>query len=323
MRKKDLLQFITDGKPIEQIPCGFWIHFSPDKYYGQAAVDAHVRYYEETGVPITKMMNEHLYRIGRKIERPKDWLAIKAENIEDSHYKDFLSEIHAFRKRMGEDVLILATIHGILVSACHATDGPGRFTDPDNTVTRHLKEDPETVAVGLEEIAATLQRLSLSCIEAGADGIYYAALGGEKHRFTEELFTRYVKPIETELLSKVIKKGLVFLHICKSNPRLPMYAGYPGQVVNWAEHNSSYSLSDGANIFPDKIIMGGFDNRSGTILTGTEDEIYEEMKGVIKKVNKDRLIIGADCTLPETTPTDQIHIAVKASVRISVDMLNK
>jgi uroporphyrinogen decarboxylase len=316
MKRNDLIKFIMNGQRQEQVPCGFWLHFPQDAQVGEAAVDAHVKYYKETGVPIAKMMNEHLYRLDRKMKTPKDWLSIRAENIEKSYFADFLREIRAFRNRMGEETLILATIHGIFVSACHATDGPGHSTDPNNTVTRHLKEDPESVSVGLKEMAITLQRLSLSCIEAGADGIYYAALGGEEHRFSQELFTRYIKPMEMELLGNVIKKGIVFLHICKDSPRLSMYNEYPGQVVNWAEHISSYSLRDGAAIFPDKIIMGGFDNRSGVLLSGSGDEIYARMSSVVKHVDRNRLIFGADCTLPGNTPTAQIRTVVETSRRI-------
>ena len=113
----------------------------------------------------------------------------------------------------------------------------------------HLKEDPDTVVNGLEKIATTLERLSLACLEAGADGIYYAALGGEKHRFSEELFNQYIKPLETRLLGNVMKKGLCFCTLQRQS-KPAMYADYPAHVVNWAVYDSSTAWLTVKEYFP-------------------------------------------------------------------------
>ena len=311
IKRKDLKEYLISGAPVESVPCGFWMHFPEESFYGEASIKAHMDYYEKTGVPLVKMMNEHFYQLGVEVKEPADWRNVKERDLADTPYPAFLEELRQFRERMGEDALILATIHGVLVSACHATDGPGHFTDPDNMITRHMKEDPESAAIGLQGIAHTLEKLCLACIEAGADGIYYAALGGEEHRFSEEMFNRYVKPLEVELLETVAQKGVVVLHICKDSPRLPMYRDYPCHVVNWAEHDSRYSLKDGAALFPGKRIIGAFDNRSGAMLSGTNEEMRREMERAVAEVGRDRIVIGADCTLPGTTGTERIRAAVE------------
>lgn len=311
MNKNELVKFLKNGTHDGEVPCGFWMHFKEDEQCGDKAVEAHVRYYNETGVPLIKMMNEHYFQIQEKIENSSDWRNITAKEISETNYRDYLQEISQLRERMGDDCVILATIHGVLVSACHATDGLGVFTDPENTVTHHLKENPEAVTAGLKQIAQVLKELSLACLKAGADGIYYALLGAEDHRFTTEFFTTYIKPIEVDLLQDVKKEGIVVLHICKDNPRLPMLKEYPAHVVNWAVNNGDYSLKDGAKIFDDKIIMGGFDNRWGTLLTGSDEEIGMEMNEISKAVGRKRLIIGADCTLPGTVDLNQIKRAAE------------
>ena len=253
-KREELLAFLKNGTPMRGVPAGFWMHFPVTAQHGGAAIDAHMQYYGETGVPLVKIMNEHPYRLAERIETPEDWRKVRPLKLEDTDYPAFLDEIRMLRARMGEDALILATIHGVLVSACHATDGMGKFPDLNNTITRHLKENPEATAVGLNAIADTLKRLSAACIEAGADGIYYAALGAEEERFSEALYTTYVKPLECDLLGSLMERGAVFLHICKDHPRLPMFQGYPCHVVNWAEHSSSYTLEDGAALFG---VVGG------------------------------------------------------------------
>lgn len=309
--REELKAFLEKGDSIKGIPSGFWMHFPESARWGEAAVAAHVQYYQQTHVPLMKMMNEHPLTISCTIEAPKDWRKIQAQKPEETDYKEFLNEIKEFRSRMGKDAFILATIHGVLVSACHATDGMGKFPDLNNTVTRHLKEDPDAVAVGLKSIAQTLERLSLACMEAGADGIYYAALGGEENRFTEELYTDYVKPLETELLSHVKEKGTVILHICKENPRLKMYGGYPCHAVNWAEHSSTYSLEDGMGIFPDQRLIGGFNNKEGVLLEGSQEALFTQVQRAAERIGRNKLIIGADCTLPGSTDLNRIRAAVE------------
>ena len=166
---------------------------------------------------------------------------------------------------------------------------------PDNTVTRHLKEDPAPVAAGLEAVAQTLDDLCAECVAAGADGIYYAALGGEEYRFDEALFVRYVKPLERMILENAHRRGLVFLHICKDRVRLPMYQGCTADVVNWATNECRYTLADGARLFPESVILGGFDNRGGALLSASPEELERQMRQMRESVGNGRFIVGADC----------------------------
>lgn len=315
-KREELLAFLKDGTPMQGVPAGFWMHFPPAAQRGSAAVDAHVQYYDQTRVPLVKIMNEHPYRLTERIETPEDWRKVRPLALEDTDYPAFLEEIRMLRERMGENALILATIHGVLVSACHATDGMGRFPDLNNTITRHLKENPEATAIGLSAIADTLKRLSAACFEAGADGIYYAALGAEEERFSEALYTTYVKPLECDLLGSLMNLGVIFLHICKDQPRLPMFQEYPCHVVNWAEHSSRYSLEDGAALFPRQRILGGFDNKGGLLFDGKTEQLEARISGVIDRIGRERTVIGADCTLPGTTDTDRIRSVVELCAKL-------
>lgn len=309
--REELIRFLKGERDIKGVPCGFWIHFPEGQRQGQASVKAHKEYYQRTQVPLMKMMNEHPLAINGAINRSEDWRHVEVFDIRKKGYQEYLEEIRAFRTEMGDNALILATIHGVLVSACHATDGMGRFPDMHNTITRHLKEDPESVSAGLWNIGKILKELSAACLKAGADGIYYAALGGEKERFSEELYTTYVKPIEIWILNSLMEQGIVVLHICKDNPRLTMYQDYPCHVVNWAEHSSSYTLKDGMNMFPNQKILGGFNNKCGLLMEGTEEECFDRIRDMMGQIGKQRLIIGADCTLPETIDLDKLHAIVE------------
>ena len=60
--------------------------------------------------------------------------------------------------------------------------------------------------------------------------------------------------------------------------------------------------------FPDKVIIGGFSNQEGSVLyTGTKEELQAETEKLVKEAGRERLIIGADCSLiPEKISYEKV-----------------
>lgn len=109
-----------------------------------------------------------------------------------------------------------------------------------------------------------------------------------------------MRPAEQSLLKQAEKKEdfSTFLHICKEETVLENYKDYPFDVINWAMHESNYSVDEAYQIFGNKVYLGGFDDRSGVLVEGDEKEIQTELTRIQQEFNGKRYIIGADCTLP-------------------------
>ena len=299
MDKRERLLATLQGEKTDGMLCGFWHHFNDSCKYGQASIQAHVEFFQYTDADILKVMNEHTYRIDCSIEQSSDWKKVKPSSFDTGPYPQYIEEFKALKKALPKDVPLFATVHGVLVSAYHATELPGNFSNPHNMVSRHLKQDPSSVAVGLQAIAETLILLCRQLVKAGADGIYYAALGGESYRFERSLFETYVKPYDKQVIDSINDlKAKSILHICKDKVVLPMYQGIQADIVNWAVHESEYSLSDGRLLFPEATLLGGFDDRSGVLVEGSKAEIEQEVEVIVAEAGRKRFIIGADCTLP-------------------------
>ena len=135
--------------------------------------------------------------------------------------------------------------------------------------------------------------------KSGADGIYYAALGGEAYRFTEDIFTQYVKKYDSMVIDGINSTGAIsILHICKDRIRFPLYSGIDADIINWDTHDCKYGIGEGRTYFPGKTLLGGFDDRTGILVEGNKDEIIRETDHIVNEAGRDRLIIGSDCTLP-------------------------
>lgn len=311
MNKHERIQAAIDGQPVDAIPSGFWLHFPEESFFGRAAVEAHVDFYKATDVDVLKVMNEHLDWGMPQVSTPADWSKWKPLRVSGSRLQDQVDVVKALADRIGDEVPLIATIHGAFAAAYNASVGPGETLTGDHALTRHLREDPEAVAPALDAVADTLIELSLACLEAGAAGIYYAALGAESYRFDEKTFVNHLKPFDLKVLDALAGKGWLFLHMCKDRLRLPLYREYPGDVVNWAVHDCEFSLADGRSLFG-RTVLGGLDDRSGVLVDGTDAEITAEVRKATASIGRTSFILGADCTLPTEIPLRRIRAAVDA-----------
>ena len=309
MDKRELLFATLAGETTGSPLCGFWYHFPDERKFGGPSVRAHKEYFEATDADILKVMNEYRYVLDREINSTRDWRNVRQKKFEDTPYVGFTEEFRAIRKEIPSGVPMIATVHGVFVSAFHASEKSGNFSNPDNKVSSHMREDPETVYTGLQTIAETIVELAVRLKQAGADGIYYAALGGERYRFSQEILEKYIIPLDSYVINSIHNLGLLsVLHICKDKVRLPSYGSLNADIVNWAVHECEYSLSDGRTIFPGRTLLGGFDDRSGILVEGTEDQIMAEAKKILSEAGRKKFIFGADCTLPENIELWRINL---------------
>jgi len=169
-----------------------------------------------------------------------------------------------------------------------------------------LVDGPET------ELAGEVRDL----MEAGVDGIYYAALGGERHFYSDGEFSEAIEPFDLQILGAAKSAGaLTFLHICKKNIEMSRYAAYNelADVVNWGVYETGFSLDDGRAAFPGTTIMGGLANRSGVLVDGPETELAGEVRDLMERYGKRKFILGADCTLPASISYGRVRAAVAAA----------
>ena len=315
MNKRERIQAVLNSQPVDRIPAGFYFHFPPSQHEGAAAVTAHLDFYRASGVDFMKVMNEHRYAIEFQITRPDDWPTLTAAPLNTRFYQAQLDELKRICDQVSSECMVVTTVHGVFASAFHATNASEESFARNNPVSEHLKMKPAAVLGALDAIADSLARFAEACVAAGADGIYYAALGGEAYRFQPEEFVTYIKPFDLRVLQAVAGSApFNVLHICKDQVRLPLYTDYPGQVVNWSEHEQNLSLEEGRMLF-ERPILGGMHFR-GPIVEGTPREIRESVHAAIARLGPTGLILGADCTLPSDVPIANIRTAVEATTEL-------
>ncbi|MDY6866971.1 MAG: uroporphyrinogen decarboxylase family protein [Chloroflexota bacterium] len=238
-----------------------------------------------------------------EIKNPSDWRYLKPAPLSSDFYQAQFDEIKMISDQIGGECLTTTTIFNSYAAGKHASD---------HLVTEHLRADPDSVDIGLGIIAESLAEFAQACLGAGADGIYYAAQGGEADRFEENIFTEIIKPHDLTILNAIREKSdFNIVHICGDTVRLHQYSDYLGDVINWAataQHN--IPLAAGKKLF-DRTNLGGLDNR-GVIVDGVLKEIPQAVWNVIDSFGVRGLILGADCTLPTDIDIEHIHAVMEA-----------
>ena len=310
MNKVERMRAVLAGEVADRVPASFWFHFPEDQAHGVESVKAHLDYYRQADLDFLKIMNEHPYQVETHIKNPIDWRKLKPAPLNSDFYQAQLDEIKMITDQLAGECLTATTIFNPFSSGNHASN---------RLVTEHLKADPESVNIGLATIAESLAEFALACLEAGANGIYFSAQGGEADRFEEHEFLEFIKPHDLTVLNAVNGLGeLNIVHICRDNVRLHLYCNYPGAVFNWAvTAPSNLSLKSGKKLF-NHTVLGGMDNR-GVIVNGSQVDIEKAVHQIIRTVGPRNLILGADCTLPTEISIDHIQAAIEATATFPMD----
>ncbi len=309
MTKKERVLAVLQGETPDCVPVGFSLHFPESENSGEAGVKAHLEFFQKTDTDLIKIMNENLVP-EQSIQKPEDWGCITAMNRETPFLKRQLDFTKAILDGYVGDGYSLGTLHGITASAIHPIERKYGYEGARSLLAQHLREHEGAVMDALKRIAEGMCQLAWGYREAGVDGIYYAALGGESRWFTDEEFARWIAPFDKLILSEIRKSGCgAFLHICKDQLNMERYSGYGEfcDVVNWGVYEAPLTIEKGRELFPGKVMMGGLPNRSGVMTQGTEEELADEVKRLVRTYGPQKFILGADCTLPTDFSYERIR----------------
>lgn len=319
MTKKERVIAAIKGEAVDKVPSSFSLHFPKDVAFGDAAVEAHLKFFEESDTDILKIMNENLVPYMGEIHQGSDYHMVREMTMEDDFMKAQVELVKKILDRCDKDAFTLGTLHGVTASSIHPLEkiDPRRtYDEVREMLCRLLHEDKDTVLAGMQRVTNVMCDLARTYIELGVDGVYYAALGGETRFFTDEEFEQWIKPLDLQIM-KAIKDagGYCFLHICKDGLNMDRYKDYGSyaDVVNWGVYEAPFSLEEGRKMFAGKTILGGLPNRHGVLVDGPAEAVKEETRKVIREFGKTGFILGADCTLATEQDMSLLRAAVEAA----------
>jgi uroporphyrinogen decarboxylase len=334
MNKREWVLKAIDGGQTEQVPTGFWFHFTPDELVDgfvhpemfEQNTAGHHRYYREFQPDFMKIMSDGFFiypnRALQEAKTAADLLKVKSIGADHPWIEKQLAFVKSITGAYGGEIL---TFYNIFAPATFfkfvkLSDGDFRAGNksPETLLAEFMLEDPDAVRYALDTIAGDLALLARRVIaESGADGIYFSTQDINDSRISGALYRQLIvssdiKVLEGANAARPENKGrpgadhsINILHICGYEGHrndLKRFTDYPVQIFNWAAVCEGIPLGAGKKIFGGKPVMGGFDNRAqGILYRGTEEEIKAETRRILSESGRTGVILGADCTIPRDT----------------------
>jgi uroporphyrinogen decarboxylase len=305
--KRDLmLEVLNMAAKPGYIPAGFFMHFG---VRGDAAVKAHLDYFRATGMDFVKIQfDEQSLPANDQIRAPRDWA--KLPILPESWFEPSLYLLKSLVKEAKSEALIIQTLYSPYQMAKQAV--------PWNVLVEHVRQDPEAVCRGMENITLSLLHFVQAAARLGVDGFYTCTQGGETNRVADRsLFNRTIKNYDM-LLYKETAQLVPYniMHICDYDGSYEdfnaRFQDYPGKVINvpLSADGKPLSLRQAAGLFG-RPVMGGLD-RHGILSTGSPEEVKKAALDALKDAPAN-VILGADCTVSPKTPIENLRMAIRTA----------
>ena len=306
---------------VDRVPASFWGHFPSDPHRAEDLAAETVAFQREFDWDFVKMMPSGMYlpeALGctltpaagpgavndlaeSVIKRPEDWAALPALDPHQGWLAEHLRSIRLVREALGPDAPILETLFSPLTIA--------------HKLSLHLpyresvEEHRDSLLAGLASITETTKRFAAACLDAGADGFFFATQEANAGTLGRQDFVDLGRRFDLEVLQSLDERAwLNLLHVCRTEIYADLVADYPVQMINWDSERTAPSLEEARRVWAGVCLVGGLD-RDGGLLVGAPSEVSSAVHRAVSLAGRQGLVIGAGCGLMVGTPRENLGAA--------------
>ncbi|MEI8195145.1 MAG: uroporphyrinogen decarboxylase family protein [Phycisphaerae bacterium] len=324
MTPRQRLDAVLAGQRPDRPPVSFWYHFPPAQVAGTAAVQAHLDLLDGYGLDFLKVMNDNPYPHAGNIHRVEDLASLGPLRGDEEGFGRQLELLAALQAKLHQRVYLASTIFNawsvlrLLVEtpAVHMPPNLDAAADaPSRWIRDAYAQRPDLVTAALHTIGENLGRFAARCLQAGADGIYLSVrddwvdLPGAP---SVRLYDSLVRLTDRRILQPVQAARFNILHVCGTARNFPAFAALPVAVLHWADRAAGPAIRDVKDQV--KPVLAGGVNNLGTLVTGTPDQVRQEVRDAIAQAGAHPFIVAPGCTFdPARVPAENLRALVAAA----------
>jgi uroporphyrinogen decarboxylase len=179
-------------------------------------------------------------------------------------------------------------------------------------VSQTMRHDPQRLHAALGVIAETIHAYALACLEAGADGLFFATQAATPEVLSPENHETFVEPYDLRVLGALsARQPIILLHLHGRQPYLTTLASrYPVQALNWHDRRTTPTLAQAMRQVP-QTLVGGLDER-GVLIHGTGEAIRAQAQDAVRQCGGHRLILSPGCVLDLQVPESNLALVREA-----------
>jgi uroporphyrinogen decarboxylase len=216
-----------------------------------------------------------------------------------------IAALRLIRAAVGPDTPVIWTVFSPLMVM------PFLMTGGREQTLYLMRSAPTALERALDAVAETLRTYAGMCMDAGADGLFYATNLATRSLTIAAECRRFQRPYDLRILTAVERAPFNLLHVCGEAAHFDEFADYPVTAFSWATVPGNPTLAEGhrktgravVGGFPGKPDIAGF---TGPALAGRARSAIAEMRGRW-------LLLGPDCSINPDTPEPLLHAAGAAA----------
>jgi uroporphyrinogen decarboxylase len=238
----------------------------------------------------------------RAVDSPGDWSNLKVLDPRKGQLAEQIECLRLLAAELSPDTPFIQTIFSPLSQAKNLVGG-------DNLLVM-LRTYPDFVPHALETITESTIKFIQAAAETGIDGIFYAIQHAQYRLLSAGEFAEFGARYDRRILAEAAGLWLNLLHLHGDGVMFETVSGFPAQVINWHDRQTTPSLKEGQSLFP-AAVCGGL-RQWETMVMGTPEQVAGEAQDAIRQTMGRRFILGTGCVTPITAPHGNILAARRA-----------
>lgn len=338
MTKRERLYTVLSGKPADRPPVCAYKHFPGHEHTAKGLAEAMLEFQRSYDWDFVKIQSRGCYLqeawgdvydfsiyenqifpklVHREIQSIEDFHKFTRKPPSEPVFAQQTEVVRLIRAGLCEDVPVFSTVFTpINIISCMLGAPPVRrhikASRGENSLFQLFRTNREEIHRALDAVAHSLGDLCRAMVNAGADGVFYGAIGWAREGYlTEEEWEEFVRPYD-EIVLKAIEGHPVLLHTCGiySNPE--RFVSYPISAIHWDQ------CADGnPEIYGSGAWIGGKTPMGGTneMLFGADKarEIYQESRAILEKNRELPFIFVPNCSVAVNSSDEELR-AFRSSV---------
>ena len=227
-------------------------------------------------------------------------------DVQEGAFGEQLAALRLIGKGLRHKAPFIQTVFSPLAVA-------SRLAGSHEPIRQYMEEEPQALEAALGVIGETLATYARACLEAGADGIFFASVEwGSRSHISAEQYSRFGRPFDLRVLEAVQGASFNLLHVCRSNNMLTDLLDYPVHAFNWATTGADNPSLGDILARTDKAVMGGVSHDS-TILSSRPEDVAAEARAAIEATGGRRFLLAPGCSRVPTTPEANLRAMIAAA----------
>lgn len=327
MTKRERLRATLAGQETDRAPISFWHHFPGRDKTVEGLVKATVEFQRRYDLDLIKLMPTGMYSIvdygatisprpdnigttqmeTTPIASPADWSRLPVAGPDTGELRNQVEVVRRLRLALGPDVAIVETIFSPLTMANKLAG---------SAFPAYVTGDAASMEPALDRFAADLVAFGRACLEAGADGFFFATQHANRGAgVSPEVFERLGVQYDVRSLQALAedeRNWLSILHLHGVDTFFDLGNRYPVHAINWHDRETSPSIREALDRTK-KALVAGIE-RGGVVASDDAASAAAQVRDAVDQSGGRRLIVAPGCVIPAGAAKEDTLLATRRAV---------